>query len=245
LHQHIELRAQKLQESRFKEDSLRSHFESSLDQLETELLTVRKNLFSATLDGLETAQPRKINNEILAAISRFFDSRAFPIILAFAGRPMRLKSTYQNLAMETERCFLTALKNSQSLGDTSATLYPFLNKVKWFKKHKSQIRETCRRYLLRWEARLFDPDGEPATSNAMDALYEGDETTCSTNTKARSSFVTPILEKKGWSVADWAKEAKVDYKTVHSYLKRATAPYPNTRKKLADALGVRVDLLPR
>jgi hypothetical protein len=88
---------------------------SSLDQLETELLTARKTLFGATSDGLEALNPRKIDNEILVAISRFLDSTASPIILAFAGSPMRSKSTYQNLAMETERCFLTALKNSQSL----------------------------------------------------------------------------------------------------------------------------------
>jgi hypothetical protein len=194
--QHIELWAQKLQESRFKEDSLRSHFESSLDQLETELLTARQNLFSATLDGLETADPRKIDNEILAAISRLFVSTAFPIILALEGRPMRSKSTYQNLAMETERCFLTALKNSQSLGNTTATLYPFLNEVNWLEKHKSQIRETCQSHLLRWKASIFDRDGEPAPGSAIDALYEGDETTCSTTAKARSSVVTPILEKK-------------------------------------------------
>jgi hypothetical protein len=113
--QHIEFWAQALQETRFKAGSLRSHFDSSLDQLEPELLRVRENLFGAKSDGLETLDPRKIDNEILAPISRFFDSTAFLIILAFAESPMRSKSTYLNLAMETERCFLTALKNSQSL----------------------------------------------------------------------------------------------------------------------------------
>jgi hypothetical protein len=195
--QHIEFWAQALQETRFKEDSLKSHFESLLDQLETELLTAQKNLVGATLHGLETLDPRKTDKEILTAISRFFDSTAFPIILAFAGRPVRSKSTYQNLAMETERCFLTALKNSQSLRGTSSTLYPFLSKTDWLEKHRAQIREACRHRLFKWHASIFDPDGEPATSSAMDALDEGDETTCSTNAKARSSFVTPMLEKKG------------------------------------------------
>jgi hypothetical protein len=43
--------------------------------------------------------------------------------------------------------------------------------------------------------RIFDPDGEPATSSAMDE--GGDGTTYSTTAGTRSSVVTPTLEKKG------------------------------------------------
>jgi len=54
----------------------------------------------------------------------------------------------------------------------------------------------------------------------------------------------PLLVKAGWSNLDWAREAKVDHKTVDEYLAGKRDPYPSTRKKLADALGVQVDQLP-
>jgi lambda repressor-like predicted transcriptional regulator len=57
---------------------------------------------------------------------------------------------------------------------------------------------------------------------------------------AREAFIRPILEKKGFSVHDWARTAKVDFHTANNYLKGKTRPYPSTLKKLADALDVEV-----
>ena len=62
---------------------------------------------------------------------------------------------------------------------------------------------------------------------------------------ARMSFVKPVLDKKGWSIHDWALEAKVDNHTANDYLKGITTPYPSTRKKLAASLGVEVNDLPK
>src|SRR5258708_2480699 len=62
---------------------------------------------------------------------------------------------------------------------------------------------------------------------------------------ARAAFVKPILERKGWSILDWAIESRVDFHTASDYLKGKTKPYPSTRKKLADALGVPVRDLPK
>ncbi len=62
---------------------------------------------------------------------------------------------------------------------------------------------------------------------------------------AREAFVLPLLEKKGWSVLDWANESQLDYHTANDYLKDRTRPYASTRKKLAEGLGVEVALLPR
>jgi len=56
--------------------------------------------------------------------------------------------------------------------------------------------------------------------------------------------VTKILENKGWSLRDFATQAKVDVHTVTSYMKRKSTPYRSTRKKLADALGVSPEALP-
>jgi hypothetical protein len=60
----------------------------------------------------------------------------------------------------------------------------------------------------------------------------------------RKAFITPILEKKGFSVHDWATKAHVDFHTANNYLKGKTKPFPATLKKLADALGVEIARLP-
>lgn len=62
---------------------------------------------------------------------------------------------------------------------------------------------------------------------------------------AREAFVLPILNRKGWSLLDWANTSEVDFHTVNDYLKGATKPYPSTRVKLAASLGVAVEDLPK
>jgi hypothetical protein len=61
----------------------------------------------------------------------------------------------------------------------------------------------------------------------------------------RDGFVNSILKTKGWSILDWANKAVVDYHTANNYLKGTSNPYPSTRKKLADSLGVDVGKLPK
>jgi hypothetical protein len=62
--------------------------------------------------------------------------------------------------------------------------------------------------------------------------------------RVRAAFVMPILEKKGWSILDWANKSDVDFHTANDYLKGRTNPYRSTRKELAASLGVDVDKLP-
>jgi len=62
---------------------------------------------------------------------------------------------------------------------------------------------------------------------------------------SRKDFVIPILEQKGWSILDWAGESGLDFHTANDYLKGTTKPYRSTRVKLAKALGVDVEVLPR
>lgn len=61
----------------------------------------------------------------------------------------------------------------------------------------------------------------------------------------RKAFLGQLLEEKGFSVHDWAKAAEVDFHTANGYLTGKTKPHPNTLKKLADALGVKVANLPK
>jgi hypothetical protein len=60
----------------------------------------------------------------------------------------------------------------------------------------------------------------------------------------RRKVVEPLLDAKGWSVLDWANEAGVAHATAMDYLDLKTRPYPSTRLKLANALGISQDQLP-
>jgi len=62
---------------------------------------------------------------------------------------------------------------------------------------------------------------------------------------SRKSFVTPLLKAKGWSILDWANKANVSHATAMDYLQDKTAPYRSTRLKLATALGIPVEELPK
>jgi lambda repressor-like predicted transcriptional regulator len=61
----------------------------------------------------------------------------------------------------------------------------------------------------------------------------------------RRAFIEHHLEAKGWSVLDWANEAEVAHATAMDFLHGKTYPYRSTRLKLAKALGVPVEELPR
>jgi lambda repressor-like predicted transcriptional regulator len=63
--------------------------------------------------------------------------------------------------------------------------------------------------------------------------------------QSRRAFVEPILAAKGWSILDWANEADVAYHTAADYLAGTTKPYRSSRVKLAKALGVSVQQLPK
>jgi hypothetical protein len=65
-----------------------------------------------------------------------------------------------------------------------------------------------------------------------------------TATDERRSFISVILDNKGWSILDWAINSGVDYHTAKNYLTGKTNPYKSTRAKLATSLGVEVQKLP-
>lgn len=61
----------------------------------------------------------------------------------------------------------------------------------------------------------------------------------------RRAFVLPILAGKGWSILDWANESEVSHATAADYLDEKSNPYSSTRLKLAKALGITVEQLPK
>lgn len=60
----------------------------------------------------------------------------------------------------------------------------------------------------------------------------------------RRSIVKPLLDKKGWSINDWAVQSGVDFHTADRYLKGLSSQYPSTRLKLANSLNINVEDLP-
>jgi lambda repressor-like predicted transcriptional regulator len=62
---------------------------------------------------------------------------------------------------------------------------------------------------------------------------------------SRRAFIIPLLDAKGWSILEWAIEAGVVHATAIDYLDNKTAPYRSTRLKLAKALGLPVEQLPK
>jgi lambda repressor-like predicted transcriptional regulator len=60
----------------------------------------------------------------------------------------------------------------------------------------------------------------------------------------RRAFILPLLDKRGWSILDWANEAGVSHATTQDYLTGKTKPYPSTKLKLAKALGISTQQLP-
>jgi lambda repressor-like predicted transcriptional regulator len=65
------------------------------------------------------------------------------------------------------------------------------------------------------------------------------------DTNPRRAVIQPLLEKRGWSILDWANEAGVSYHAASDYLVGSRHSYPSTRAKLAKALGVSVQQLPK
>lgn len=78
----------------------------------------------------------------------------------------------------------------------------------------------------------------------IESTARATETQSENGTNKRDAFVRPLLNKKGWSIHDWAVNSNVDFHTAASYLKGKTKTYQSTRKKLADSLGVLVEDLP-
>jgi hypothetical protein len=100
---------------------------------------------------------------------------------------------------------------------------------------------------LRLARAIVEAEEQHRTLPTLDQNKIQTPETESTNAAAgnrREAFLKPILKEKGFSVHDWANEAKVDFHTANGYLKGKTKPYPTTLKKLADALGIEVAKLP-
>jgi gp16 family phage-associated protein len=63
-------------------------------------------------------------------------------------------------------------------------------------------------------------------------------------TGIRRTFVQPRLQEKGMSASKWADRAGFDTSVVYDYLNGKSKPRPETRKAMAEALGVTATEVP-
>src|SRR5260370_2841107 len=106
--------------------------------------------------------------------------------------------------------------------------------------------EEVTRKQIQFEVSGLLPDFPAITVVPLELLHEQGAPEPATLEKiSRNAFVTPLLEANGWSILDWANEARVSHATAIDYLRDTTAPYRSTRLKLAKALGVPVEQLPQ
>jgi hypothetical protein len=62
--------------------------------------------------------------------------------------------------------------------------------------------------------------------------------------QSRRQFIEPLLTKKGLTPSKWASEAGVDPSVVYDYLNEKSNPRPDSRKDLAEVLGLEPSELP-
>jgi len=95
----------------------------------------------------------------------------------------------------------------------------------------------------------FNPPLPPEVQAQMDLARSDSVTTRIAqplaSTASRKVEIDPFLQSKGWSLLDWANESNVAYHTVADYVSGKRTPYASTRKKLAEALGLSIQQLPK
>lgn len=98
-----------------------------------------------------------------------------------------------------------------------------------------------RQLVSHWTAesyrRIATPHAFPQTADAP-----AQEDSAATQ---RQAFIDPILAKKGLTRSKWASRAGVDPSVVYGYMDGTSSPRADTRKALADVLGVEASDLPQ
>jgi hypothetical protein len=83
------------------------------------------------------------------------------------------------------------------------------------------------------------------TSATFCSLLERQALGTGTESPDRKTILDKMLTQAGFSIRDWAKRANVDFHTAQNYREGNTGrPYPDTIKKLADALGKTPEEMP-
>jgi lambda repressor-like predicted transcriptional regulator len=116
--------------------------------------------------------------------------------------------------------------------------------TKWFESGWI-VAESLQDALQKASIHFLKPDRTPIIQPGSAKTAQHEPITTRTKQPSRREFVTLLLDAKGWSILEWALEAKVAPATANDYLDNKTKPYRSTRLKLAKALGLPVEQLPR
>jgi len=114
--------------------------------------------------------------------------------------------------------------------------------TRWYKSGWIEA-ESIQDALERASIHFVDSQGNAVTHPPIAAIQLPPADSSASN--PREAFVLPLLDNKGWSILEWANEARVAYHTAADYLSGATKPYRSSRAKLAKALGLTANQLPQ
>jgi lambda repressor-like predicted transcriptional regulator len=93
------------------------------------------------------------------------------------------------------------------------------------------------------QAEGFTGAKQAVSSRALKRSNRGGRSPKAAAGNTREAFLRAKLEKKGFSLREWARKANVDFHTADNCLKGKTQSRPDTLKNLADALGITVKKL--
>ena len=135
---------------------------------------------------------------------------------------------------------LAAIRTQSHALTWTGTVEELTDTIKRWYESGWLMAESLQDALQRASIHFAGLDGKPIITPTSGEPSQPQPTTVSSR-----EFVTPILDAKGWSILDWANEAGVSHATAIDYLENKRTPYRSTRLKLANALKVRVDQLPK
>jgi lambda repressor-like predicted transcriptional regulator len=152
------------------------------------------------------------------------------------------KKTQHELELDHERELARIRTESHALVWTGTTEELTATITRWYQSGWITA-ASLEAALQKTSIHFIKPDGSPAITPV--AARPVPLPTEPTETNLRRAFIMPLLEKHGWSILDWANEARLDHSTALDYLDNRRKQYRSTRLKLANALNVPVDQLPK
>ena len=152
----------------------------------------------------------------------------------------RNRERQDELDLERQKAEIRAQSHALIWEGTSAELIATI--TRWYKSGWIEA-ESVQDALERASIHFVDPQGNSVTHPPILAVQLPSPDPSSSN--QREAFILPLLDNKGWSILDWANEANVSYHTAADYLSGAKKSYRSSRAKLAKALGLTANQLPK
>jgi hypothetical protein len=119
----------------------------------------------------------------------------------------------------------------------------------WMKRAESDYDATLgrgRAAIERWERTRRQAELPTRAERIEEAPHPtAPEPSIQKRASTRRAYIDPLLEKHGWTPNGWATKAGLHPSIIYEYLRGKSNPRAETRRTLAQALGVGVSELPR